>query len=165
MSFSERYITNPMGRTALISFLLSLIFAYLSFLLPLAPADNNAWYSFLYSDITLPPEERFNWGLVILESFFFGLFFFFLVVGLGAYAEVQNRLPSWTEFIVAAIITIILSLLLPQISVGEGSVGEISGSGFNHFTTKMQTAVFFFTLLFMILWTLYIYYSAPNQEK
>lgn len=161
----ERYFGSRIGRTFVITGILVLIFGYLAVIIPLAPANNNAWYSFLYKDVTLDPADRFNAILVILEALLLTLFYFFLVVALGSYAEVNNRIPSWTELVLAAIISVLLSYLLPQISIGQATlVNNGTGTGTKHFTPKMQLWVFLGTLVGIILSSLYIFYSAPKEE-
>jgi len=158
----DKYFNTDIGKTFLITTILALVFGFLSIAIPIAPANENAWYSFLYMDVTLPPDQRMNWGLVILEAFVFTFFYFFSTVALGSYAEIQNRLPSWGEVTFAALITILLSYFFPKVSVGD--VNVTGGSGYNHFTPKMQLAVFILTLVGITLSTLYLVYSEPKSE-
>ncbi|MHA2501369.1 MAG: hypothetical protein ACXAE3_00665 [Candidatus Kariarchaeaceae archaeon] len=161
----QKYTSTPIGRTVLITGLLSVLFAYLAFLLPLAPADNSGLFSGLYKDVSLPDEDRFNLALVILESLFLSLTFFFLTVALAAQAQVSNQIPSWRELIVSGIIVLIMSWLVPQISVGEATLAGGSGSGFNHFTPDMQTWTFVGTVIGLILFSLYLIYSTPSASE
>lgn len=161
----QKYTSTPIGRTVLISGILTLVFAYLSLLLPLAPADNEGFLSFLYKDITLPEEDRFSNSLVFFESLFLSLTFFFFAVALGGRAQVQSQIPSWGQLFISAGMVLILAWLFPQISVGEASLAGGSGSGFNHFTPEMQSWTFIGTLIGIILFSLYIIYTSPQQKS
>ena len=71
MSSYEKYVNSEIGRTFLISGLLALILGYLTIIIPLADTvSTDPWYSFLYNDVTIAEEDRFNAFLVILETLF-----------------------------------------------------------------------------------------------
>ena len=164
MSFVEKYIENPTGKSALISTITAGLFFILSWLIPLAPYEDGKWYLFLYKDITIAAEDRFNWGLVLIEVILFALFFFYLTVALGNYAEIRDSLPGWKELGTAVLITITLAAFVPKFGITGDLSGSASDKGFNHFTESMQTVVFWFTLLGIIIATLYLRYTEPKQE-
>ncbi len=164
-SIIETFIERPTGRTAVISFILAAFFFIVAWFIPLVDPTVQNWYSFLYKDISLPEDERFNWYLVIIESLLFSLFYLFSVIFLGSIADLRNTIPSWFELFVSASITVLISILIPKFGIGgSGISGSGSDTGLNNFTAKMQTAVFWFTILGILLFTLYIIYSAPKEE-
>ena len=138
-SLAEQYIENPTGRTVIFSFLIAALLFLVSWFIPLANPGEDSWYSFLYKDLTLPVEDRFNYGLVILEVLLFTFFFFFIVVFLGSMADLRNTLPSYFEIFTAAVISITLAAFIPKI--------EVTGAqGAANFTPDMQSAVFWFSI-------------------
>ncbi len=162
-SISEQLIQNPTGRTAIFSLLIALFLFFLAWIIPLANITGGEWYDFLYKDVELPENERFNWALMIIETLLFTIFYLFLVIFFGSLAELRNNLPSWGEVFISAVITLGLAYFLPRFSTSGTIEGTESESGFNHFTGDMQIAVFWLTLLGIILMTLYIIYS--DDEK
>jgi hypothetical protein len=164
MSSLNTYFDTPIGRTMVISLLLAAFMFFFALLIPLAPYDENAWYAFLYMDISLDPSDRMNWGLMFLESVLLILLYLFIIIGLGSYAELNNRLPSWGEVATGGIITLLAALLLPQIPGPETTIEGIGTSGYYHFTSNMQIGVFITTLVGMILVTMYLMYTAPADE-
>lgn len=156
-SLVEQYIENPTGRTVIFSFLIAAFLFLISWFIPLANPGEESWYNFLYKDLTLPVEDRFNWGLVIVEVLLFTLFFFFMVVFLGSLSDMRNTLPSYFEMFTAAVITLTLAAFIPKI--------EVTGAeGAGNFTPGMQTGVFWFSVLGVILMILYIYFTRPADE-
>ncbi len=157
-SLVEQYIENPSGRTAIFSFLIAAFLFLISWFIPLANPSEDSWYGFLYRDLTLPVEDRFSTGLVVVETLLFTFFFFFMVIFLGSLADLRNTLPSYFEMFTAAIVTIALALFIPQI--------EVTGAqGASNFTPGMQSGVFWFTLFGIILMVLYIYFTRPTEEE
>lgn len=156
MSSILNNLNRPIGRTAIISFLIAAILAVVSIIIPLANpvTASKSWYKFLYNNGT------FNWPLVILESIVLIIMYFFLVVCLGSFAEINNRLPSWGEVIAAIIITLIFALFAPKLSIS----GQTSASVVNNFSSHMQAATFWFTVLGIIIMTLYIIFSEDKSK-
>ena len=156
-SLVEQYIENPTGRTVILSFLIAAFLFLISWFIPLANPSEESWYSFLYKDLTLPVEDRFNWGLVIIEAVLFTLFFFFMVVFLGSLTDLRNALPSYFEMFTAAVITFALVIFIPKI-------GVTGAEGAGNFTPEMQTAVLWFSILGVVLIFLYLYFTRPADE-
>jgi hypothetical protein len=163
-SLVEKYFENPTGRTAIFSFLIAAFLFLISWFIPLANVAEDSWYSFLYKDVTLPVEDRFNFGLVIIEVILFTLFFFFVVVFLGSMADLRNTLPSYFEIFTAAVISITLAAFIPKIGVTGGVAGTGTDKGVSHFTPDMQTTVIWLTILGILLMTLYLYFTRPADE-
>lgn len=164
MSFVEKYIENPTGKSALISTITAGLFFVISWLIPLAGYEEGKWYLFLYKDITIAAEDRFNIGLVLLEVLLLTLFFFYLTVALGNYSEIRDSLPGWKELGTAFVITITLAAFVPKIGITGDFTGTATDKGFNHFTESMQSTVFWLTLLGIIIASLYLKYTQPKEE-
>ena len=166
MSTVNRIFETPIGRTAVISVLIAAFLGIIAILIPLATLENDPWYRFLYLDVELPEDERFNLGLVLLESLVLTLFYLFLTIFMGSLAELQNRLPSWGEVFFAGGVTLIAAFFLTKLGIGDVAIeGSTSALGFNHFTGSMQSSVFWFTFIGMILMTLYLMYSQEPENK
>ncbi|MHA2250838.1 MAG: hypothetical protein ACXAD7_10760 [Candidatus Kariarchaeaceae archaeon] len=163
-SLSEQLFQSPTGRTVIFSFIVAAFLFLLAWVIPLASLDGDPWYGFLYKDTTLPETDRFNWSLVLIESFLFTLFYLFILIFFGSLAELRNNLPSWGEVIISAIITIGFSYFLPKFTTSGTVEGTERSTGANHFTGEMQTVVFWFTILGIILMTLYVIYSGSESE-
>ncbi len=164
-SSSSSLFDNPLKRTLLFSTLIALILVWIAGILPLLEDTENAWYSFLYKDLEIPEEDRYNFVLVMVETLALSFFYLFMLIAVGSLAELRNNLPSWNEVFVSGSVTLILAFFFPRFSVRQGIAGTESSSGFNHFTSSMQTSVFFFTLLGIILLTWYVMKSAPENEN
>ncbi|MEK9716420.1 MAG: hypothetical protein VW394_06630 [Candidatus Heimdallarchaeota archaeon] len=166
MSSYEKYVNSEIGRTFLISGLMALILGYLTIIIPLADTvSTDPWYSFLYNDVTIAEEDRFNVFLVILETLFFVLFYFFFTIALASYKEINDQIPSWGQLFYAGSVTILGSLLIPQLDFQGNVEGTGSGSGYNHFTSSMQTWVAVMTIVGVVLVSLYIYYTETQKSK
>ncbi|MHA2250791.1 MAG: hypothetical protein ACXAD7_10525 [Candidatus Kariarchaeaceae archaeon] len=164
-SVSEQLFQSPTGRTAIFSFLIAAALFLFAWVIPLASLDGDPWYDFLYKDVTLPEEDRFNWGLVLVESLLFTLFYLFILIFFGSLAELRNNLPSWGEVVISAIITVGFAFFLPKFTTSGSVEGTENETGANHFTGPMQTAVFWLSVLGIILMTLYVIYSGKDQEE
>lgn len=165
MSFQEKFIQDPRGRSAIFALIIAGVLFIISMLIPLADPSTESWYSGLYMDLSLPEEDRFNWTLVIIESLLFTLFYLFFTVFLGGSAEVRGAVPSWREIFTGVIFTLIFAAFIPRFGISGGIAGGLSDTGVNNFTESMQTAVFWFTVLGIFLMTLYIFFTGPKQEK
>ncbi len=163
MSFIEKYIENPIGRSGLISFLIATVVFLLTWLIPFAPYTNGAWYLFLYKDIKIPVEDRYNLLLVIVDVLLLLVFYFYLTVSLGNFAEVRNRLPGWSELVPSVIITGFMAWFQPLFGINGALVGTDKDTGFNHFTPDMHLSVFWATVVGIILITLYFMNSGPKE--
>ena len=109
-SFVEQYIENPTGRTAIFSLIVAAFIFMLTWLIPLSNPAEGDFFNFLYMDISLPAEERFNTALVIIESVLFSFFYLFLAIFLGNLSELRNSIPSWFEIFTSAVITIVVNI-------------------------------------------------------
>ncbi len=163
-SFTDT-LSTPIGRTAALSFLLTLVFLFFAGIIPLAENTDDAFYSFLYQDLEKAEGDRFNWYLVILESILLSLSYLFMLIFFGSMAEIRNNLPSWGEAFLSTFITLVLTFFFINLSV-EGSIaGTDASSGFNHFTESMRRATFIFTIIGIILMTLYMIKSEPVEDR
>jgi hypothetical protein len=156
---------SPLKRTLLFSAVISLIFFWLAFTLPILENTEGKWYDFLYEDLNTPEEDRYNLALVILETLALTFFYLFSLIFVGSLAELRNNLPSWNEVFVSGTVTLILAFFFPRFSVGGGIGGTESSTGFNHFTSDMQLSVFLLTIVGIILMTLYVMKSAQDTEE
>ncbi len=69
------------------------------------------------------------------------------------------------EVFISAIITIGLAYFLPRFTTAGNVQGTTQESGVSHFSSSMQTSVFWLTVLGIILMTLYVIYSGENEEE
>ncbi|MHA2090590.1 MAG: hypothetical protein ACW98K_07000 [Candidatus Kariarchaeaceae archaeon] len=155
-TLSEQLFQNPTGRTAMLSLLIALFLSLFAWVIPIATLEGDPWYSFLYEQ---------SWLLVFVESLLFTLFYFFALIFFGSLQELRNNLPSWGEVFISAIITLGLAYFLPRFTTGGTVQGTTQESGVSHFSSSMQTAVFWFTAIGIILMTLYVIYSGENEEE
>ena len=162
---SSSLFENPLKRTLLFSSILALALFWLAFTLPILEDTDDAWYSFLYKNLEIPEEDRYNLPLVIVETLALSFFYLFMLISVGSMAELRNNLPSWNEVFVSGSVTLILAFFFPKFSVQGGFAGTESSSGNNHFTSDMQLSVFFFTLLGIIIMTWYVINSASENDK
>lgn len=156
---------SPLKKTLLFSAVISLIFFWLAFILPILENTEDGWYNFLYSDLETPEADRYNITLVLLETLALTMFYLFSLIFFGSLAELRNNLPSWNEVFVSGSLTLIMAFFFPRFSVGGGIGGTEASTGFNHFTSDMQLHVFLLSIVGIILMTLYVMKSTQDTEE
>lgn len=163
MSFMEKYIENPVGRSGLISLIITLGLWVLAGFISLTPWVKGAWYSFLYKDVTIAPEDRYNILLVIIDIVLITISYFYLTVALGNFAELRNSIPGWTEVGTSIIISGVIAFFQPKFTISGKLSGTDKDLGYSHFTPDMQITVFWVSLLMILLTTFYIFKTEPKE--
>ncbi|MCY3412544.1 MAG: hypothetical protein INQ03_12975 [Candidatus Heimdallarchaeota archaeon] len=165
MSFVSNYIENPTGRSFILSsFIVAVMFTIL-WLIPFAPYEEGKWYLFLYKDVNITPDDRFNVGLVIIDILLLLIFFFHLVVAFGNSAEMRNTLPGWSEVLFPFVITLAIAAFQPRFGITGSLSGGEEDLGFNHFTADMQIWIFWTTFVLSLGLIYYFVNSGPKDDK
>ncbi len=112
-----------------------------------------------------PGED--NWGLVALMSVLWILGYFFLLVTWGNFTEVvQARVPGWMHVFWSAVLTLLACIVVTFITpLDDPDYMDADGEAITNFTTTARWALEGFVFLGIVLFTLYIGYTAPNTSE
>ncbi|RMG33739.1 MAG: hypothetical protein D6732_11570 [Methanobacteriota archaeon] len=154
------YFGTPTGRAFVISFLVGIFSAVLSFYLAIQNPVSTS-LGFLYEPL---PLEETNWKLTIAIIVLMQITFLSLVFAFAYREEMNHRIPSWTQIFVPMVITQLLALFIVNVTVTGGVEGSERDIGLSNFNKEMGLTIGWTTLILMILWAYYFYLVSKQEE-